>query len=343
MRTPAARPPLDPDGLPVGLSHRTGSLLKWQDATPQTLRGPHWARPSHGLIRPAGADLGQPLTRIHDAVALAGPDGVLGGWAGAYVHGVHALDGLDRLGQERPVLVFTPTGQLRRRAGIDPSRTRLQAGEFQQVRDLRVTSLERAIYDEMLRARTLREALVALEAGVSTVTPGARTSLAAMARLVGSHRKTRGIVDARAALHLGCERVASAGETRLRLCALDAGVGSFLVNAPVFGPAGGLVGVVDLLDQEAGLVLEYDGAGHHEADRYAADNAREEALEDLGLVVVRAAAADLASGPDLDRRIRRGQRRGLARRRTHDTWTTVPPPWWAGSRSERRWGWPPWC
>ena len=177
---------------------------------------------------------------------------------------------------------------------------------------------------------------------MSTVTSDARVGLGSVRRLVEAHKKTRGIVRAREAVQIASERVASPGETRLRLAAYDTGTGPLLVNAPVFAPDGRLVGIVDLLDEEAGLVLEYDGAGHRQADRHSADNVREEALEDLNLTEVRATASDVAEGVELDGRIVRGRRRGLARRAACDPWTTEPPAWWYGSRLSRRWGNPPW-
>ena len=333
---------MDDTGLPYGLSHRVSSARTSSLATAAQVRGKAWTHPYHGLIRRTDPDPGQPMARIHDAVELGGAGSVLGGWACAYVSGVTAFDGFDRRLRERPVLVFTPNGQLRPRAGFEPSRMRLRANEIQDVGEIAMTSLARAMYDEMLRAPSVREALAVVEAGTSRVTRDARTSLGSVIALVQQHKKTRGIVAARAALELACERSASHGESRLRLEALGAGAGPFLVNAPVFDPAGVLVGIVDLLDQEAGLVLEYDGAHHCELERHSADNAREEDLENLNLAVVRATGVDLTNGAEFDRRIRRGRRRGLARDRRQDRWTTDPPAWWYGSRLAKRWGVPPW-
>jgi hypothetical protein len=115
-----------------------------------------------------------------------------------------------------------------------------------------------------------------------------------------------------------------------------------LVNAPIFDPAGRLVGVADLLHEDSGLVIEYDGAGHREARQHHTDNVREESFEELGLVVVRVGGLDLFTGPDLDRRIMAARRRGERRDRHADRWTTDPPRWWTGSRSADRWGHPPW-
>ncbi len=330
------------DGLLRGLTHRVAAALTDDLATPGQLRHRAWTHPLHGLVRPTGADPGQPLARIHDAVAVGGPRGVLGGWACAFVSGVTVLDGIDWRGAEQPVLIFTPDTQLRPRSGLEPSRMRLRADEVVDLDGLRVTTLARALYDEMLRAGSVREALAVLDAGTSRVSRGARTGRDSVRDLVARHKKTRGIVRVRAAVELGSERVASRGESRLRHTGLEAGAGPFLVNAPVFDTSGRLVGIVDLLDEEAGLVLEYDGADHRQPKRHSDDNSREEDLEDLNLTVVRATSYDATRLVALDRRIRVGRRRGLSRQRRYDRWSTVPPAWWYGSQLAQTWGYPPW-
>ena len=67
------------------------------------------------------------------------------------------------------------------------------------------------------------------------------------------------------------------------------------VNRPVYAVDGWFLGIPDLLDEESGLVAEYDGAGHREAKQHARDNAREKLMEHHGLVVVRACASDLGA------------------------------------------------
>lgn len=301
-----------------------------------------WVRPSRGVARPATLSEHQPWTRICDAAALLSRQGALGGWASAWWQGLTTLDGSVH-GVARDVLLHVGhSHQLRPRPGVDPSRLRLEPHERALVRGLWCSTLPRALYDEMRLADGLVEAVVVVDAGTSTLTRGPRTALSDLDLLVHGKHKTRGIVQARSALTLACQRSASPGETRLRVAAESDGIGPLLVNAPVFDPSSRLVGVVDLLDETSGLVLEYDGAGHREEQRHSTDNAREEALEDLNLVVVRAGAVDLRRPVDLARRIRAGRRRGLVRDHRADRWTVEPPPWWAGSRSAQRWGYPPW-
>lgn len=100
----------------------------------------------------------------------------------------------------------------------------------------------------------------------------------------------------------------------------------------------GLLGVPDLLDAEAGVALDYDGArwrgsdtGHRDRVQHRADNAREERLERAGLIVVRAEKADLTSYRSaLVERLRQARADGMERDRTRDRWTIEEAEHWMG-------------
>jgi very-short-patch-repair endonuclease len=78
---------------------------------------------------------------------------------------------------------------------------------------------------------------------------------------------------------------------------------------------------VDLLDPQAGLAGEYDGAHHAAADQRAVDHARAEQLEALGLMVVRVASPDLSQfRARTVQRLQRAHQQGLARDRRRDGW-----------------------
>ena len=96
----------------------------------------------------------------------------------------------------------------------------------------------------------------------------------------------------------------SPGETRLRLTyVLGLGAPTPLLNPRVHDRLGRFLGIPDLLDPEAGLVLEYDGEswqdagrpdGHLDPEQHREDNEREEWFERNGLLVLRATRSDLA-------------------------------------------------
>lgn len=103
----------------------------------------------------------------------------------------------------------------------------------------------------------------------------------------------------------------------------------------IFDRAGRFLGVPDLLDVDAGLVLEYDGGswnstrtpgGHRDRDQHREDNAREELFERAGLLVVRADKGDLSRyRRRLRDRLTAARCDGLRRDRSRDGWTLQPP------------------
>lgn len=154
-------------------------------------------------------------------------------------------------------------------------------------------------------------------------------TLPALAEYVERHRGWRGIDQARQALALCDPMARNAWETRMRLVwQLDAGLPRPLSNPPLFDRFECLLGYPDLLDPEAGVVFEYDGAGHRRTRQHDKDNLREELFEDHGLVVARVSRANLADRPGLVARMRRTYARGMRRDRTSDAWTLEVPPSW---------------
>ena len=137
--------------------------------------------------------------------------------------------------------------------------------------------------------------------------------------VIDRSRRARGIPAARLAIPLLDGAARSGPGSRFRyVWVVQAGLPPPLVNRGV-DHQGFLAGVADLLDVEAAMVGEYDGAQHRELAHHTADNAREEGLEALNLTVVRATAMDLWPGRRrLVQRLRDGHRRGSTRDRTRD-------------------------
>lgn len=312
------------------MTHREAlarGMTGWQ------LRGAPWERPHYGVVSPDHLDPDDPMVRISNALPLLTGTTLLTGWAAARWQGNRMLDGIGRDGQQLPIILVSPDGgQHRHRAGVVATRRSMLAGEWLTFEQIRVATLARAIYDHALEVCGLRETVVAIDMGVSTVINQSRTSLGNVVSLVERHGKTRGIVRVRAALHLVSPRSASPWETRTRLVAeLDADITGLKVNVPVFDLHDNLLGIADLLDSETGLVIESDGAHHREQGQHTEDNHREEKFERAQMVVCRVTS--------LDHRDRRGivgriiaARRDAAR--THSQqWTLEKPGWW--------WAWKP--
>ena len=248
----------------------------------------------------------------------------IGGWAAAYAWGADLLDGLDdRTVAELPVVVCVPLGGHRVAvAGIHYRQQRLAGDEVHTRAGIPFTSPARTASDLLHRASDLTEAVVALDAMLAA---GLRV------RDLSLVPGRRGAQQARRAVELARPGVRSTWETRLRmLYVLELGFPMPLVNEPVYDLDGRLLGVPDLLDVEAGLVLEFDGArwsgssiagGHRNRDQHRADNVREELFERAGLTVVRADGRDVGQyRRRLMARISAARRDGLERDRTRDRW-----------------------
>jgi hypothetical protein len=118
-------------------------------------------------------------------------------------------------------------------------------------------------------------------------------------------------------------RAASIPESHFRyIWVVIAGLPRPLVNAEIIDDDSGfVVGSPDLLDRDAGLVGEYDGATRRELVSHTNDNNREEGFESRNLIVVRATSIDVwPRRDDLVRRIQNAHQRGLARDRSRDNW-----------------------
>jgi len=118
---------------------------------------------------------------------------------------------------------------------------------------------------------------------------------------------------------------------------LDARLANPLCKVPVFSLDGRLLGCPDLLDVEAGVAGEYDGADHKDGPRHQKDVARELLMRDHGLEYFTVVGGDLS-----DRRMvvdRMHSARGRARFEPPDqrAWTLDPAAWWSAPESLDMW------
>lgn len=314
------------------------SMAEWiRRGVPRgTLVGPGFEPTTYGYYRRAGA-LPTTAQRITDVVAGLPEGAWIAGWAAAYVHGVDRLDGLDDHTMAKlPIPVLLPPGQRRRTtSGISYRQsTLIPRGEV--VEGIPVTTALRTALDLALLAPDLTEAVVALDA----ILAARMLTHDRLQRAGAKLPPRRGARQARAAIGLARAGTRSSWESRLRMFAgQQLGLVDLEVNRPVFDPEGRLLGIPDLLDLEAGLAMEYDGAtwraertaGHRDRAQHREDNEREERLERAGLVVVRVEKDDLTHYQrKLTERISAAQEDGLRRDRTRDRWTIDKPEGWLG-------------
>lgn len=287
-------------------------------------RWSEWRRVWRGWYVPAYVDPDLPEQRALEASVLLSPGGAVTGWAALRLHGATFFDGRGPDGAQAPVELVTPhyraavEGIAWRQDSLAPADLVIRAG-------VPVTRPERAVLDAMRRAEDVRRAVGSLD-------------MACAAELVSPQRVTRyaaaragwvGMPLVAQALELGDERSRSPLETDGRLVwRLDAGLPAPLVNVPVFSRHGKLLGIADLLDEAAGLVVEFDGADHAGAGRRSKDAGRESGLRNHRLEVERVTGYDLHHRPALVRRLHAARRRSLWLPAHERPWTSEPPPWW---------------
>ncbi len=292
--------------------------------TPGQARGPRWRRVGYNAYVPSSAPP-SPEQRIADAMAHVPDGGALTGWAALRVAGAAYFDGREhRASGQRLVPVAVGRSQGRRRnPGVVLRYERLDPSELLVLRGLPVVPPERALFDELRSQDRLRLAVIATDMALAARV----TTIDAMTEYIEAHAGARRSARAKDALALASPDARSPEEVALRLiCELDAGLAGLHVNVPVFDLRGREICLPDLLDEEAGLVIEYDGAAHRRAQRQHRDIVRAEACRRVGLEYCAVSSLDTRD-TILDRLASTRARAQFlpAHRRA---WTLVRPPGW---------------
>ena len=183
------------------------------------------------------------------------------------------------------------------------------ADDVVDVDGLRVTSLARTIVD-VGRTLSRPRALVIGDSALRS-DPIAHADLP---RVLAASRGRTGIVAAEAVARMLDGRSESVGESLSRLRMREAGLPMPDLQQEIITRDGRRYRV-DFLWRELGIVGEFDGAGKYsEHHRLLAEKAREDALRDLGLEVIRWNWAELSRFHVVVDRFERAMRRQEARR-----------------------------
>ncbi|MCY7373849.1 MAG: hypothetical protein LH461_09160 [Spirochaetaceae bacterium] len=321
------RPLLRRDALGAGLSAHE-------------LRGPHWSRPLRGLYRWGGARA-DVADRIAEVAALLPPGAAIGGWASLWWQGAADLDGRADLRVDRvsalprsraaaprtreaalpgltPVLVcLGPGARIRPRPEIDISRRKLLEEDVLEIDGIPFVRPARSAVD-LIGRQPPELGLASIDAAIR----GGATTAGSVQRYLDHHPGVHGRPQILRVVGLADGRARSRPESVMRwIWVVLAGLPPPLVNAEICDSQGILLGIPDLLDLEAGLVGECDGAHHRELHQHTSDNIREERFEDHNLEVVRATSIDLwPRRRELVQRILAKHRRGNTRDRSRDAW-----------------------
>jgi hypothetical protein len=290
-------------------------------------QGPRWRAVGLGwYVRTEGVPE-WPEQRVLEASVLLPPDGAVTGWGSARLSGATFLDGLEPdLLTRMPVPLAVPPGRHPRdRNGVRFLRSPLDEHEIYIRQTVRCVKPERAAFDAMRSARDEREATVALD-----MMAAAELTSVGRARVYTAARAGwKGVELVRAGLALADEDSRSPNETRMRLIwLLDAKLPRPRVNKHIWDLSGRLLGIADLLDEEAGLVGEFDGADHRGARRQSKDEDRAGRFRDHGLEIFRVTGPDLGTPTKVVVRMLAARRRAKFLPPEQRTWTTTPPRGW---------------
>jgi hypothetical protein len=289
--------------------------------------GPKWRRTSHGFFVPASEDPGQVEQRIVEAAAVLPTYGGVTGWAalrwqGALWFGGTTGDGVTPI----PVTLATMVCDIRPVRGIAVSEERLDPSELTELDGVRITTSMRSVTFGMRHAAGLRSAVLFADMAMYADL----VSQAELAAWASSNRGWTGCPRLRDALPLTDENSWSPQETiALRLpWVLDAELPPPLTNRPVFDRNGRHLGTPDLLDEEAGVVGEYDGPVHLAGSRRGRDVRREAEFRRVGLETFVVTAADSRDPMGVVRRMQEARARARFDPPSRRAWTIDPPPGW---------------
>jgi hypothetical protein len=288
--------------------------------------GPQWRRSSHGFYVPADEDALAVDQRIVEAAAVLPSYGGVTGWAALRWLGALWFSGLAPDGSGRPVTLAVGESDVRPAVGIAVSAERLDPSELTIVDELRVTTALRSTTFEMRYAPGVRTATAVADMAMYADL----VSVSELALHAAHNHGWTGSPRFRQAIALADENSWSPQETlSLRLpWILDAQLPRPLCNRPIFDRDGRHIATPDLLDEEAGVVGEYDGPVHLAGQRRGADVRREAALRRVGLETFVVTAADGGDREGVVRRMLETRQRARFESPTRRAWTIEPPHWW---------------
>lgn len=295
--------------------------------TPWQARSGRWRKTGWGHYVPADT----PVTarqRVVEAAALW-PGGAVTGWAALAWRRACWFAGTATDGSSLPVDIHVGVARGPRRQRDVAAATQESAPPWavERLGGIRVVLSIWAVAFAMRHAGSVAEAVRVFD-------------MAAYDDLVTIEELTRctkdvmgirtGVPQLRAALPLLSENSWSPQEPGMRcIWHVQAGRPMPLANRPVFDLAGRHIGTPDMIDVEAGVYGQYEGAAVHLVGAQRSSDIRQDAVyRDLGLEGVTMVAADLSDPRPFIGRLGEAYARAGRRASTERRWLLEPPPWW---------------
>lgn len=287
--------------------------------TPSSARRGRWRRVAPGWVVPVEVDGSATDQRIVEAAVRLTSYGAVTGWAALHWQGARWFDRPD------PVPLAIGDAGLRPTASIIVSEEQVLPHHLIVVDGLRITTAVSSTLFEMRRAFDELSAITVLD-------------MACYDDLVAVAEVSAGVVElgprtgvplVRRAVAQSDENAWSPPEVASRqIWTRAGGLPRPLTNVPIFDRNGSHVLTPDLIDPAAGVVGEYDGAGHRDRGQQAGDVRRDDLYRRLGLEQVTMTAPDLVEPQPAVARLAGAYQRARARPATDRPWTLTPPSWW---------------
>lgn len=261
--------------------------------------------------------------RILDAACRLRNGDAVTGWAALRWHGAAFFDGLAPSGQDDLPVPLIARSSLQSLPGSTLSKAQLAPSEWQYVAGLPVATVQRALFDEVVR----RNELWASVEAVCMAAAGRLISTRLFSIHLLRRRAWTGVPLARKVADLARDDLRSPPEVRMHLTwELVAELTRVLANRPVFDHDGNLIGVPDLFDPVSGTVGEYDGEHHRAIEQHRSDVSREDRFRDHGLEYFKVVRGDSRS--TVAARMRRTRARAKFLPPESRAWTLDQPSWY---------------
>lgn len=205
--------------------------------------------------------------------------GVAAGQSAAALHGAKWVDA------SRPAEVLWHNR--RPPSGVHSWSDRYADDEVDVIDAVRVTTPARTALDLASRHPAGR-AVAAMDA----LARSTGLAIADVELLVDRYRGRRGMGKARGLLKLVDAGAESPRETWLRLLVIRNGFPPPKTQIPVHDAYGQLIAVLDMGWEDIKVALDYEGAHHRDAERFARDIRRHDELTDLGWIDIRVTSRD---------------------------------------------------
>lgn len=237
--------------------------------------GPRWRSAGWGLHVPSRIEA-SPEQRVVEASARLSV-GMVTGWAALRLAGARYFDGTDGTRSDSPVPLLLPHSHRLRARGVLVERTRGSLPEPVVRHGVPCAPGPTALWHELVRCtdRIRAGVMVDMALAAEVVTLPEVQSYA-------SHPRPRHF--AAYAVERACPHCRSPKESEmLQVWQHELGFPRPGMNVQVLDLAGRRLAVVDLLDAEAGVYGEYNGAAHRSRERQRRDEERAERLREVGL------------------------------------------------------------